>query len=79
DQTRARIDHIRQRSKRLSPDAALPDVVAPPPPQPRRRSGSQLRLIAMGAAIGVVILFVILKLHLIWSSGQVQQAILKHR
>ena len=29
DQTRSRIDHIRQRSKRLSPDAALPDAATP--------------------------------------------------
>ena len=79
DQTRTRIDHIRQRSRRLSPDAALQDAAATPVILPGPKNRFQLRAIAIGAAIGVVVLFVILKLHLYWSSGQIQQAIMKHR
>jgi type VI secretion system protein ImpK len=62
----ARIEHIRGRSRALSPSAALP-LRPEATPVPSRRS-IDYRLMALAAIVFTILCFLILKLNLIWAS-----------
>lgn len=66
---RRRIDDIRGPSRGLSPAGGLPSepvLAEPGKPAPFQRLG----MIALGAAIFTLLLFVCLKMYLVWSSDQ---------
>jgi type VI secretion system protein ImpK len=77
DRLRRRIDGIRGRQERLSPTAALPETAAPIAIAaiPYWTTG-RYRVALIAAGGGTILLFILLKLSLIWEAGNTLRSLL---
>jgi type VI secretion system protein ImpK len=77
DRTRQRIDSIRGRQERLSPNAALPETAAPMSvAAPPYWTSSRYRMVLIAAGCGTVLLFILLKLSLTWEAGNTLRSLM---
>lgn len=75
EHVRSRIENIRGRSDRLSPDGLLPPGAAPQTTPPSSNFGGY-RLIALAAVVLAILCFLALKLHLGWADDQAYSKLL---